>query len=184
MRPFFVPASEASLVECPSTELLLQLRQHLEQVTDQADVRHLENRRLRIVRISSHCVSSETIEAADAGPMTVDQGLPSGRSRPPPRCSDTRIFPFPSEMPAQPVLSLNPPVLHGGAGDNRMTKQSAHQIGLRRGPARIGRIGWLAVATQVIENPRNHCRFLDTGDHPQLPATAPTDLDVDREYAF
>src|SRR5690554_5569524 len=83
-------------------------------------------------------------------------------------------------MPAQPVLSLNPPVLHGGAGDDRMTKQSDHQIGLRRCPARIGRIGWLAVATQVIENPRNHCRFLDTGDHPQLPATAPTDLDVDR----
>src|SRR5690606_5765142 len=55
---------------------------------------------------------------------------------------------------------------------------------LRRRPARIGRIGWLAVATQVIENPRNHCRFLDTGDHPQLPATAPTDLDGDREYAF
>src|SRR5690606_3852647 len=84
-------------------------------------------------------------------------------------------------MPEQPVLSLNPPVLHGGAGDNRMTKQSDHQIGLRRCPARIGRIGWLAVATQVIENPRNHCGFLDTGDHPQLPATAPTDLDVDRE---
>src|SRR5690606_21159937 len=58
------------------------------------------------------------------------------------------------------------------------------QIGLRRSPARIGRIGWLAVATQVIENPRNHCRFPDTGDHPQLPATAPTDLDVDRVYAF
>src|SRR5690606_18806323 len=75
----------------------------------------------------------------------------------------------------------NPPVLHGGAGDNRMTKQSDHQIGLRRCPARIGRVGWLAVATQVIENPRNHCRFLDTGDHPQLPAIAPTDLDVDRE---
>jgi hypothetical protein len=96
-------------------------------------------------------------------------------------------------MPEQPVLSQIPPVLHGGAGDNRMTKQSDHQIGLRRCPARIGRIGWLAVATQVIENPRNHCGFLDTGDHPQLPATAPTDLDVDsgkrsdaesREYAF
>src|SRR5690606_23926285 len=58
------------------------------------------------------------------------------------------------------------------------------RVPLRRCPARIGRIGWLAVATQVIENPRNHCRFLDTGDHPQLPATAPTDLDVDREYAF
>ena len=87
-------------------------------------------------------------------------------------------------MPAQPVLSQNRPVLHGGAGDDRMTKQSDQQIDLRRCPARIGRIGRLAVATQVIENPRNHCGFLDTGDHPQLPATAPTDLDVDREYAF
>src|SRR5690606_18078089 len=93
-------------------------------------------------------------------------------------------LPLSLEKAAQPVLSQNPPVLHGGAGDNRRTKQSDHQIGLRRRPARIGRIGWLAVATQVIENPRNHCRFLDTGDHPQLPATAPTDLDGDREYAF
>lgn len=47
-------------------------------------------------------------------------------------------------MPAQPVLSQNPPVLHGGAGDNRMTKQSDHQIGLWRCPARIGRIGTAA----------------------------------------
>src|SRR5690606_20414469 len=66
----------------------------------------------------------------------------------------------------------------------RITTQSDQQIGLRRCPARIGRIGRLAVAIQVIENPRNHFGFLDTGDHPQLPATAPTDLDVDREYAF
>jgi hypothetical protein len=48
----------------------------------------------------------------------------------------------------------------------------------------MGRIGPLAVATKVIENSRNHCAFLDAGNHPQLPATAPTDLDVDREYAF
>ena len=40
-----------------------------------------------------------------------------------------------------------------------MTKQSDHQIGLWRCPARIGRIGWPAVATQVIENPRNHWFF-------------------------
>jgi len=47
-------------------------------------------------------------------------------------------------------LSQNPPVLRGGAGDDRMTKQSDQQIGLRRCAARIGRIGRLAVATQVM----------------------------------
>jgi hypothetical protein len=41
------------------------------------------------------------------------------------------------------------------------------------------RIGRLAVAAEVLENPLNRCWLFDARDHPQLPATAPADLDVD-----
>jgi len=59
-------------------------------------------------------------------------------------------------MPARPAARLDPPVA-----------------------ARVRRIGRLAVAAEVLENPFNDRWFLDTGDHAQPAAAAPADLDVD-----
>jgi hypothetical protein len=39
-------------------------------------------------------------------------------------------------------------------------------------------IGRLAVAAEVLQYLLNDVRILDTGGHPQLPAAAPADLDV------
>jgi len=76
------------------------------------------------------------------------------------------------------------PFPHGGAGVTRMAKASERQIALGRRTARVCSIDGRCIAAEVLKNPLNHGRILDAGDHPQLPATAPTDLDVDRVYAF
>jgi hypothetical protein len=43
------------------------------------------------------------------------------------------------------------------------------------------RIDRFAVAAEVRQNPLNRCWPFDAGDHPQLPAAASADLDVDGE---
>jgi hypothetical protein len=50
-----------------------------------------------------------------------------------------------------------------------------------RRSARVCRIDRHRMAFEMLENPLNHCGFLDTGDHPQLPATAAAGLDVKGE---
>jgi len=60
-----------------------------------------------------------------------------------------------------------------------MTKRSAQQSASGRRPARISRIGRLAVAAEVLEYPFNERGFLGAGDHLELPAAAPAGLDVD-----
>jgi len=60
-----------------------------------------------------------------------------------------------------------------------MAKRSDQQIALRRRPARMPRIDRLTLTSQVAENPLERRLLLDAGDHPQLPAAAPADLDVD-----
>jgi hypothetical protein len=39
-------------------------------------------------------------------------------------------------------------------------------------------------AARVLENPLDDGWILDARDHPQLPATTPADLDVDRKDTF
>jgi hypothetical protein len=59
-----------------------------------------------------------------------------------------------------------------------MAKRSDQEIALGWRSAWVCRINRLGIASEVLENPLNHCGFLDTGDHPQLPATPPAGLDV------
>jgi hypothetical protein len=61
-------------------------------------------------------------------------------------------------------------------------KGSEQPIALRRRPARVGPIDERSVAAEVLENPLDRGGLLDARDHPQLPATAPADLDVYGEY--
>jgi hypothetical protein len=67
-------------------------------------------------------------------------------------------------MPAHPVSSLDPPVPLGGAAARdlmRTTKRSDQEIALGRRPARVSRIGQLAVAAEVPENPLDQGLLLD-----------------------
>ena len=61
-------------------------------------------------------------------------------------------------------------------------KESEQPIALGRRPARVGPIDERCVAAEMLENPLDRSGLLDTRDHPQLPATAPADLDVYGEY--
>jgi hypothetical protein len=65
-----------------------------------------------------------------------------------------------------------------------MTKRSKQEIALGRRPARVGRIGQLAVAAEVPENPLDYGLLLDAGDHPELPATTSASLYVDGEHPY
>jgi hypothetical protein len=63
----------------------------------------------------------------------------------------------------------------------RMAKRSEQEIRLGRPPARIGRIGRLAVAAEMLENPFDDGWILDAGNDLELPATTTAHLDVDRK---
>jgi hypothetical protein len=52
----------------------------------------------------------------------------------------------------------------------RAESGSDRQIGVGRRAARMGRIDGLGVAAEVLENPIDHRRRLDAGDHAQPPA--------------
>ncbi len=43
-------------------------------------------------------------------------------------------------------------------------------------------IDGLGVATEMLENPFNDCRRLDTGDDPQAAAALPAGLDINGEH--
>jgi hypothetical protein len=63
-----------------------------------------------------------------------------------------------------------------------MTKRSDQQIALGRCPTRMGRIGRRYIASEVLQYPLDDGWILDARNHPQLPAAASADLDVDREH--
>ena len=46
----------------------------------------------------------------------------------------------------------------------------------------LRRIGGFRSVAEVLQNPLNHRGFLDAGDHPQLPATSATGLNVNGEH--
>jgi hypothetical protein len=62
-----------------------------------------------------------------------------------------------------------------------LAKRSEQKIGRGRLPARMGRVGRLAVAVEVLENPFDDGWILDAGNDLELPATATAHLDVDRK---
>ena len=61
-----------------------------------------------------------------------------------------------------------------------MTERSDQQVALGRCSSWMGRIGRLAVAAEVPQYPLDDGCILDARDHPQLPAAASADLDVDK----
>jgi hypothetical protein len=61
----------------------------------------------------------------------------------------------------------------------RMVSGTDRQIALGRRAARMRRIDRLGVAAEVLEYPIDHRRRLDARDHPQPPAAAAADLNVD-----
>ena len=65
-----------------------------------------------------------------------------------------------------------------------MTKRSDQEIALGRRPTRVCRIGRLRIAAEMFQNPFDDGWVLDAGDHLELPAAAPADLDVDRKDTF
>ena len=62
---------------------------------------------------------------------------------------------------------------------NRTTR-SDQAIALRRRAVRMRRIDGLGSVAEMFQNPLDDCRFLDAGDHPQLPAALAAGLDVDK----
>jgi len=98
-----------------------------------------------------------------------------------------RISPITLEMPAHPVSSQNPPVPHGGAGIDE--DDEAVRSGDRPGAARLEFAGSAVSelqprcsrirSIQAIQRSAPSGRILDAGDHLELPAAAPADLDVD-----
>ena len=65
-----------------------------------------------------------------------------------------------------------------------MTKRSDQEIALGRCPTRVCRIGRLRITAEMFQNPIDDGWVLDAGDHLELPAAAPADLDVDRKDTF
>ena len=63
-----------------------------------------------------------------------------------------------------------------------MASGSEQPIVLGRRPARMCRIDGLRRMAEMIQNPLDHCGFLDAGDHPQLPAALSAGLNVYGEY--
>ena len=53
------------------------------------------------------------------------------------------------------------------------TKRSDQAIALWGRSARMRRINGLRSMAEMIQNPLDHCGFLDAGDHPQRPAALP-----------
>ena len=66
----------------------------------------------------------------------------------------------------------------------RMTRGSQQPIALRRRAARMRRIDRLALTAEVLENPLDHRRILEAGDHPQPTTAAPAHCDVDGKHAL
>ena len=64
---------------------------------------------------------------------------------------------------------------------NRM-QRSDRAIALRWRPARMCWIDGLSIMAEVLENPLDDGGFLDTGDHPQLPAAVSAGLNGDGKH--
>jgi hypothetical protein len=60
-----------------------------------------------------------------------------------------------------------------------MLAEPVRPVVVRTRAARMRRIGRLGVAAEVLENPVDQRRRLDARDHPQPPAAAAADLNVD-----
>ena len=57
----------------------------------------------------------------------------------------------------------------------------------RRRPRSEGQFGLMLIRRALLDvrqNPRNHFRLLDAGNHLELPATTTTGIDLDTEYAL
>src|SRR5690554_4742115 len=91
---------------------------------------------------------------------------------------------MPAGPAAGPPQTEARPFPHRGAGVTRMAKASERQITLGRRTARVCSIDGRCIAAEVLENPLNHGRILDAGDHPQLPAATSANLYVDGEHAL